>query len=620
MLGGAMAWMALPGRLLLIGASMAGAAAAQAPAPAPTSAQPSLSPAAARFLADARWLADDARQGRGLGTAGLAEAGEWIAARFREAGLEPGGDAGGFLHRFEVPVGVRVGPGTAAAVDGRAVPAAEIFPIGFSAIAEAEGETVVAGFGITAPELGVDDYAGVAAKGRVVVVRRFAPAGGPFAAEEIASRYGDLRYKAWNAREHGAIGLVIVDLPVGQAGSDAGGGAEIGLPPDAVPPQLSVESAGGDAGIPAVVLSRAAGAALFEGGHRVRLAVDLVRRSLFTANVVGVLRAGAAERDASPMAPIAPTAPMGPVVLGAHYDHLGMGGPGSLAPLAREPHNGADDNASGVAALLEAARRLAARRAELRRDVVFVAFSGEESGLFGSTSLVRQPPAGLRLEAALAMINLDMVGRLRGKLSVLAGETALEWPGLVRPACRRAGLECTLSGEGYGPSDHAPFYAAGLPVLHLFTGFHDDYHRPTDDVERLDPEGGAKIAGLAADLAAELAGRSGRLTYHSAPVPLRLAGDLRSYGASLGTLVDTPPDGRPGVLIAELQPGGAAERAGLRRGDRLVELAGSAVRDTAALTSLMRKVRPGEKAPAVVERAGERLTVEVTFGGAGRSR
>lgn len=605
-----MAWMALPGRLLLIGASLAVAAAAQAPAPAPASAQPSLSPAAERFLADARWLADDSRQGRGLGTAGLAEAGEWIAARFREAGLEPGGDAGGFLHRFEVPVGVRVGPGTAAAVDGRAVPAAEIFPIGFSAVAEAEGETVVAGFGITAPELGVDDYAGVAAKGRVVVVRRFAPEGGPFGAEEVASRYGDLRYKAWNAREHGAIGLVIVDLPEGPAGSDAEDGAESGLPPEAVPPQPSIESGGGDAGIPAVVLSRASGAVLFEGGHRVRLAVDLVRRSLFTANVVGVLRAGAAE----------PNAPMGPVVLGAHYDHLGLGGPGSLAPLAREPHNGADDNASGVAALLEASRRLAARRAELRRDVVFVAFSGEESGLFGSTLLVRQPPAGLRLDSALAMINLDMVGRLRDKLSVLAGETALEWPGLVRPACRRAGLECTLSGEGYGPSDHTPFYAAGLPVLHLFTGFHADYHRPTDDVDRLDPEGGAKIAGLAADLAAELAGRPGRLTYHSAPVPVRLAGDLRSYGASLGTLLDTPPDGRPGVLIVELQPGGAAERAGLRRGDRLVELAGSAVRDTAALTSLMRKVRPGAKAPAVVERAGARLTVEVIFGGAGRSR
>ncbi len=599
------AWraMALRGCLLAAGLAVAAGAIGQAP---PTSSAPPLSPAAERFLADARWLADDARQGRGLGTAGLAEAAEWIAGRFRDIGLEPGGDAG-FLHRFEVPVGVRVGPATAANVDGRAVPAAEVFPIGFSAVAEAEGETVAAGYGITAPELGVDDYAGVAARGRVVVVRRFAPEGGPFGAEEVAARYGDLRYKAWNAREHGAVALVVVDLPAG-AEVPAGGAAEGGALPEAVPPQPAIEAGGGDAGIPAAVLSRAAGAALFEGGHRVRLAVDLVRRSLFAANVVGVLRAGAAERQS------------GAVVLGAHYDHLGLGGPGSLAPLAHEPHNGADDNASGVAALLEAARRLAARRAELRRDVVFVAFSGEEAGLFGSTSLVRQPPAGLRLDQALAMINLDMVGRLRDKLSVLAGETALEWPGLVRPACRRAGLECTLSGEGYGPSDHTPFYAAGLPVLHLFTGFHADYHRPSDDVDRLDPEGGAKIAGLAADLAADLAGRSGRLTYHSAPVPVRLTGDLRSYGASLGTLVDTPPDGRPGVVIAELQPGGAAERAGLRRGDRLVELAGAAVRDTAALTSLMRRLRPGEKAPAVVERQGERLTVEVTFGGGSRSR
>ena len=570
-----------------LGALLATAALAQDPAP------PAAPSAAERFLADARWLADDARQGRGLGTPGLAEAADWIAGRFREIGLEPAGDAGGYLHRFEVPIGVRVGPGTAAALDGQPVPAAEVHPIGFSAIAEAEGDTVLAGHGITAPELGIDDYKGVEARGRMVVVRRFAPPGGPFTSEEVASRYGDLRYKAWNAREHGAIGLIVVDLPEG------------GDLPEAVPPQPAIEAGGGDAGLPAAVLSRAAGAPLFEPGsrHRVRLAVDLVRRSLFAANVVGILRAGAPERRP------------GAVVLGAHYDHLGLGGPGSLAPLAREPHNGADDNASGVAALLEAARRLAGRRAELRRDVVFVAFAGEEAGLFGSTALVRQPPAALQLDQAIAMINFDMVGRLREKLSVLAGETALEWPGLVRPACRRASLECTLSGEGYGPSDHTPFYAAGLPVLHLFTGFHPDYHRPSDDVDQLNADGGARIAGLAADLAAELAGRAGRLTYHSAPVPVRLAGDLRSYGASLGTLVDAPPGGKPGVVVVELQPGGAAEQAGLRRGDRLVELAGAAVADTAALTSLMRKVRPGEKAPAVVERDGERLTVEVTFGG-----
>jgi hypothetical protein len=582
--------------LLIVGALPPGAPVA---ADLPAGQSPASGPAVERFRADVAWLADDAREGRGLGTAGLAAAADWIAARFGEIGLTPGGD-GGFLQRFEVPVAVKVGPATAAAVDGVAVPAGEVHPIGFSAIAEAEGETVVAGYGITAPELGIDDYRGVAVRGRIAVVRRFAPdpeGGGPFAAEEVAARYGDLRYKAWNAREHGAIGLVIVDLPATPATP----------PPEAVPPPPMVEAGGGDAGLPAAVLSRAAGAALFDGGpHRVRLKADLVRRSIFAANVVGVLPAAGPDRLP------------GAVLLGAHYDHLGLGGPGSLAPLDHVPHNGADDNASGVAALLAAARRLAERRAELRRDVVFLAFAGEEAGLFGSTAFVRQPPVAVALPQAVAMINLDMVGRLRERLSVLAGETAAEWPALVRPACRRAGLDCTLSGEGYGPSDHTPFYAAGLPVLHLFTGFHPDYHRPSDDTEQINAVGGVKVAHLAADLARELAGRPARLTYLGAPVPVRLAGDLRSYGASPGTLVDASAGAREGVVIAELQPGGAADRPGLPRRARRRELGGAPVRDAAGLTSLMRKVRPGETVPAVIERGGERLTVAVTFGGGAR--
>ncbi len=168
--------------------------------------------AADRFRDDVRWLADDAREGRGIGTAGLDEARQWLAGRFRALGVEPAGD-GGYFESFDVPVAVEVRAGTAVTLDGAALPDDSFRPAAFSGSGEAAGEVVAAGHGITAPELGIDDYKGIEAKGKIVAVRRFTPEGGPFADTAVERRYGDLRYKAWNAREHGAKGVIIVDSP-----------------------------------------------------------------------------------------------------------------------------------------------------------------------------------------------------------------------------------------------------------------------------------------------------------------------------------------------------------------------------------------------------------------------
>jgi Tol biopolymer transport system component len=552
--------------------------------------------AADRVRDDVRWLADDAREGRGLGTRGLDEAAGFLARRFRDLGVEPGGEGGTYLQKFEVPVAVEVGTGTRISLDGEVLAPGDFRPASFSASGEVSGNVVAAGFGITAPELGIDDYQGIDAKGKIVVVRRFTPQGGRFAEKEIEQRYGDLRYKAYNAREHGATAMIVVDLPEG--GSEGG---------EAAFPALTIDSAvvsGMDAGLPVVVVKRAAGGRLFTGEHQAALALDLTRRNVAATNVVGVIRAG----QAAGRLP-------GAVLVGAHYDHLGMGSSNSLSPDAREPHNGADDNASGTAALLEAARQLAARRAELKRDVWLVAFSGEESGVLGSTAFTRTPPAGLDVKDLVAMLNMDMVGRLRGNLlSVLGGESAEEWKEIVAPACDRARLGCSLSGSGYGPSDHSPFYAAGVPVLHFFTGAHSDYHTPADDADKVNVAGGARIAGLVADLSLDLAGRPGRPTYKSAPAPVT-QGDMRSFGASLGTIPDYAGDGRPGVLLAGVRPGSAGEKAGMRKGDLLVELSGTEVRDINDFMFVLRKSKPGEKTTAVVVRDGQRLTMDVTFGG-----
>jgi Tol biopolymer transport system component len=573
-------------------------------------------PAADRFKADVRWLADPAREGRGIGSRGLDAAAHWLADRFRElgaapagGGVEAAGNGNGYFQPFEVVVALEVGAATAATLDGKLLPRGSFQPAGFSAstgaAAPVAGEVVAAGYGIAAPELGVDDYRGIDAGGKIVVVRRFTPRDGPLAAPEAARRFGDLRHKAYTAREHGARGLIVVDLP------EASGATA--LPEDAPLPLPAVDNAAGagDAGIPVVLLTRAAGARLFEGGrapHRASLAVELRRRTEPAVNVVGVLRAAAPDRLP------------GAVVVGAHYDHLGMGGRGSLAPDAHAPHLGADDNASGTAALLEIARILAAGRHRLRRDVYLVAFSGEEEGVLGSTAFTRHPPGGLRLADVVAMLNLDMVGRLRGnQLSVLGGETAAEWGRLVPAACARERLGCALGGDGYGPSDHSPFYAAGVPVLHFFTGAHDDYHKPSDTPDKINAIGGARIAMLVADLAREVAAQPERLSLKATAAPPP-AGDVRSYGASLGTVPDYAGDGRPGVLIGGVRPQGAAEQAGIRRGDLLVELAGTPIRDIYDFMYVLQRSKPGETVKAVVDRAGQRLELTVTFGASQRPR
>ena len=539
------------------------------------------------------WLADDAREGRGIGTEGLAESARWLAESFAKIGVEPAAEEG-YLQPFTVPVRAKSGEGTGLHINGEAVPGESFVIASFSTSDGVEGEVVPVGYGISATEIQHDDYAGVDVEGKIALVRRFTPLGGAFAGEEgstLRRRYGDLRYKAWNAREHGASGVLIVDWPELPEGEE--------MPSESPLPGLRVE-AQADAGLPAMVLAREVGKALFEGGGQARLAVDLQIENEPTHNVVGRVLAGGERLE-------------GAVLVGAHFDHLGMGGPGSLDPNIEAPHNGADDNASGTAALLEIGRRLVENRESLRRDVYLVGFSGEERGLRGSTHLTREPTPGLSIDNLLAMVNLDMIGRLRNnRVSVLGSDSAPEWAEVLEPLCAERRIGCRLGGDGYGPSDQTPFYAAGVPVVHFFTGAHGDYHRPSDDVGTLNLVGAAHIAGLVGDLMVALGQREQPFTYQAVAAP-EPQGDQRSYGASLGTVPDYADD-KPGVLLAGTRPGGPAEKAGMLRGDRMVELAGHEVRDIYDFMFVLRQSKPGQTVTAVVERGEERVELEITFG------
>jgi C-terminal processing protease CtpA/Prc len=215
----------------------------------------------------------------------------------------------------------------------------------------------------------------------------------------------------------------------------------------------------------------------------------------------------------------------------------------------------------------------------------------------------------------VAMLNMDMVGRLRGnRLSVLGAQSAEEWTPLVEKACDEARIECNTSGDGYGPSDQTPFYAAGVPVLHFFTGAHTDYHKPSDTSDRINAAGAGQIAAAVAAVALEVARPEAKLTYKRVPSPVG-SGDLRSFNASLGTIPDYSgsPAGQRGVLLAGVRVGGGAEQAGMQRGDVLIRLGTHDIGSVEDLMYALNASRPGETVSAVVVRAGKELTLKATF-------
>jgi len=297
------------------------------------------------------------------------------------------------------------------------------------------------------------------------------------------------------------------------------------------------------------------------------------------------------------------------VVIGAHYDHLGLGGGGtSLDPAnAGQVHNGADDNASGVAALLETARRLVERPAPW--TTVFVAFSGEEQGVIGSTEFVRS--AVLPMDRVLFMLNFDMVGRLReDRLTVFGAESAEEWNEVLDAANRGHGLVLNPQPGAYGPSDHTSFTVAGVPVLHFFTGSHEDYHRSTDDAQEVNVAGLQRVAALATDIVHSVAARRAPLTLVRVPAPAPAQG--RGYGAWLGTVPDMT-DNPGGVRISGVSPGSPAEAAGLKGGDIVLRIGEHEVPDLQAMTDALRSHKPGDNVIVAVRRDGEELRIPVTL-------
>ena len=570
-----------------------------------------------RYMEHVRYLADPTMQGRGNGSPELDRAADYIAAQFRLRGLRPAGENGTYFQTFELITGIEFGDGNRLTLGETALNAGEDFaPVRFAAATEVTGPLVFVGYGITAPEMHWDDYSGVDATGKIVIAFRHEPQendeNSPFNGTEFTS-HASLINKATNAKQHGAAGIIFILDPNNHDADDEDVSSEVSR-------TLSENS-----GLPAVyarsepVLSYFGGAGFDLARLQSEIDTQLESRSFeFTASTVSlttdVVRIRKPVRNV--LAAIEGTDPALRdewVVVGAHYDHLGLDGQFSLASDADgQIHHGADDNASGTSGILELARIAGSIPQSFARSVILVAFAGEEVGLRGSSHFVSEP--AIDIENVVAMINLDMIGRLRDDHVYVSGiGTSPEFRGNLEELNQSIGLSLDYSNSGMGASDHMSFNIKKVPVLFFFSGLHSDYHKPSDTADKINASGAGKVLTLVYQMLGRLANQTERPLYTEVAQPRPASGGGGGYGPYFGSIPDFRDD-LDGVLFADVTAGSPAGNAGLMAGDLLVEFNGKPIQNLYDFTYALRAETPGNTIPVVVERSGEQLTVEVELG------
>ncbi len=628
--------------------------------------------AEARLKADLKYLAGDECEGRGLGTKGLDLAADYVAREFAKAGLRPGGDKGSYFQHLNLTATARLGENNALTLKGPlgqeiALAMDQHFAVQISSgTGKAEAPLVFVGYGITAPEHKYDDYAGLDVAGKVVVVLRRLPRADNRFAGNFESQEGGRRnayrddLKVANAERHKAAAVLLVNAADGGAPAGGPGGRFGGQPGQPAPARgedglTTFPRPRGDGGNPQggprflrgsaanvpvfqvrrsvadAMLRSVTGATLSDvekdidrdlkprsaplTGWPCRLETQVTRTTLPAKNVVGVLEGSGPTADET-------------VVIGAHYDHVGYGSGGSgffggtstfggvggygsppLRASSRMIHHGADDNASGTSAVLELARRFGAQRGGQGRRLVFMAFSAEESGLIGSAYYCEHPI--FPLESTAAMINMDMVGRMQDdKVQIDGLGTGSGFADLVAKYGGKHRLAVKGNRTGYGASDHESFFSKRVPVLSLFTGFHEQYHMPTDRAETINVAGLRRIVDFTADVAADLRSEEKRPEFVNDRTPFHRNTALWAESPSFGAMPNYA-DEQGGVLLEGVLADTPAAKAGLKAGDRILAVAGKPVKDAAAYHHLIRALPPGGKVEVAALRDGKATVVQV---------
>ncbi|MDQ3130037.1 MAG: M20/M25/M40 family metallo-hydrolase [Acidobacteriota bacterium] len=597
------------------------------------------------------YLASDALGGRRTGETGATSAAGYAANMFAnyrlKAGvsqIENGKTKRNFLQPFPYVSGVEIGKDNflrivpaESAKENKMEIGVNWMPIGFSTNGYvAPAPMIFAGYGIAAKEANYDDYAALDVRGKVVLIFAGTPdAGNPHSA---FSRF-NLYAKAKIAQEKGALGLLVI-----AAAND--------LKNEKLA-ELKYDQTNGETAIPVAIISRSIGADALGANSEAELAeiekwiekrnaapenirakladtpkavaqlkVDLTKKQTAEAyNVIGILEGTDAVLKSEA------------IIIGAHYDHLGKGGQGSLAVNSQEIHHGADDNASGVAAMLELARQFAEAKNN-KRTLIFIAFGGEEEGLIGSKFYTSNPI--FPLNKTVAMINLDMVGRLKDEKLTIGGiGTAGGWKNLVESKNLQqisalslvkltnvipvkedkvekptnVPFQLSLNEDGFGPSDHSSFYGKQIPVLFFFTGTHTDYHKPSDTAEKINYGGLLKITSYVGEIVKAIDANPAKPTYAVAKSS-GTGGGRGNFSVSLGT-VPGYGDSTDGMLIDAVRDDSPAAKTGLKAGDKIVKLAGREVRNVQDYTFVLGEMKAGEEYEIVVVRGAERLMLKI---------
>ena len=572
------------------------------------------------------FLASEERQGRMTGSAGAKQAADYIADRLQKAQLKPAGDNNTFFQKFEFNSGVKVLneknelvlSGTTISKPLRFEVEKDFAPLSFTENQTVDAEIVFVGYGLSVPgkgSEGYDSYASVDVKDKIALVLRYVPeAVNPKRRQEL-NRYAGPRYKAMLAREHGAKAVLFL------TGPNSPNQGNLIAP--------SFDASVAHSGIVAASISSNVADALFQraGKDLKSLQSELDQENphaesgFVLANVTAHLVTAVEHIRKDDRNVVAVLPPAGPadkaeyVVVGAHYDHLGLGETGAMQRKGEDGkiHPGADDNASGAAAILELAAALAEERKakpeDFRRGIVFAFWSGEEIGMIGSSYFVEHPT--IPLSNVIAYVNFDMVGRLQeNKLSLQGVGSSTAWRRLVEKRNVTAGFNLSLQEDPYLPTDVTAFYPKGVPVLNFFTGGHDDYHRPTDTTDKLDYDGLERITKFARSLVVDLLKEGARPDYVKVERK-EGPGGRETLRVFLGTIPDYATE-VAGVKLAGIRSGSPAEKAGLKGGDVIVEFGAQKVSNIYDYTFALDAAKIGQSVEIVVLRDGQRETITVT--------
>lgn len=569
------------------------------------------------YVEDVKYLASPELRGRGTGSPELEKAADFISAKFREFGIKPA-DGKTYLQPFSVTTSAKPGPGNSFRINSETLSFQQDYtPFNFSHSGKLTGTLVFAGYGITAPEFKYDDYADLDVKGKVVIILRHEPqekdeksvfAGAHF------SQHAQFAMKASNAKMHGAAGVVVISDVPNHKGEE-----------DKLPVFGTVEGPS-DAGIPFLQVKEAIAEKWFTAaGKNVEQIMAGIDKDLKPASFAfpASLQLDAnvdLERLVKTVHNVTAYLPGTTneyVIIGAHYDHLGLGGQFSLAPsMTGQVHPGADDNASGTSGVIELARYFS-KQPKQKRGILFLTFAGEELGLLGSAFYANNPQ--ISLENAVGMINLDMIGRPKGgKLFIGGSGTGTTFKAILdQLAPKHPELKVDYAdGPQAGSSDHTSFIAKRVPALFFFSGLHSDYHKPSDTWDKIDGPATANLLTLVAEIAEQLRTADGRPEFvKPAVVSHGGTGDPGAptgYGAWFGSVPDFG-EGVQGVKFADVTEGSPAQKAGLKGGDIMVAFDGKPIQNLYDFTYALRSKKPGDEVVVKVMRDGQPLEVKVTL-------